>query len=898
MYESIHAALQNGITVVAANRRLARYLLKHYEQAQIRSGRAAWPTPDIIPWSDWQERLWEESRFAGGAATKLTLLSEQSCSLLWEDLIERSGERSGRGNIGAPAPLLARSARKSWGLAQDWCIADAEDWDGFELSGDQRTFCGWFRAYRQRLQENSWIDRESLCAELASDIASGLPLAGLAVCFIGFDSWPPARAALLAALQSTGVDTQQINPEVEGATTSVVRADNQAHEWLLAASWARSICERNPGADIAVVLPDLAAHAAEVARVFVMCWCRTGVVAMRWDSLPLNISYGRPLAEYPLIDTLLRLFDCCTGTVEFSELSLLLRSRWLTGAESEAQQRAVLELSLRSKSRATVSLSAVIGPARKSTPLFADTLEVLLQTAADYESRTAVDWVKYFSDFARQAGWPGTSAPDSEGWQLLDKWQLLLRNFSDAGDQLGRLSRTEAVILLKRMARQQLFQPKGPRQGIQVMGALEAAGHQFDYLWVCGMARELWPQAAKPDPFIPVQLQRKAGLPDCDARQSLAYAQGVTQRLRHSAGEVVFSWPAQADEQPFAVSPLVGSIPETVAVDEFVTWNVAGIAADAAEFLIKDPAPAVSEGSRVSGGSQIFRSQVVSPATGFIAHRLGGSVLETPPVGLSAKQRGIVVHDVLQRFYEKYGSSEALQDLAEEQCGEEIEALLRQELNRLPGSDEAFMQQLIVIEQQRLAGRIADFIHMDRQRLAFVVQECEQKHEVTVGPISVSLKLDRLDRLADGGQMVIDYKTGKVERKNWNPQHLTDPQLPLYVTRLADKPSAIVFAQLSAHGAAFAGVGNGEVSVAGVAEPGSGRGRVRYRKTGGDGEIIDSWEVLLLAWDEALLRLAKDFARGDFSIDPENPNEARGQLAPLTRIYELDALAEDEGSAQ
>ncbi len=83
-----------------------------------------------------------------------------------------------------------------------------------------------------------------------------------------------------------------------------------------------------------------------------------------------------------------------------------------------------------------------------------------------------------------------------------------------------------------------------------------------------------------------------------------------------------------------------------------------------------------------------------------------------------------------------------------------------------------------------------------------------------------------------------------------------------------------------------------------MAEPGSGRGRVRYRKAGGDGEIIDSWEVLLLAWDEALLLLAKDFARGDFSIDPENPNEARGQLAPLTRIYELDALAEDEGSVQ
>jgi ATP-dependent helicase/nuclease subunit B len=895
MYERIHAALQEGATVVAANRRLARYLLNHYEQVQIQSGRAAWATPDIIPWTAWLEHLWEESRFAGGAATRLTLLSDQRCSLLWEELIERSG----RGGMGAPAPLLARSARQAWALLQDWQLTDAEDWDGFELSGDQRAFCGWFRAYRQRLQDNQWIDSDGLSTELAGDVAAGVPVTGQALLFIGFDSWPPARAALLESLQTSGVATEHVEPGVDDAVMSVVKADSQSHEWLLAASWARAVFERNPDADIAVVLPDLAANAADVARVF------RDVLVPDWrcgralDSLPLNISYGRPLADYPLIDTLLRLLDLSETTVEFTELSLLLRSRWLTGAQTEAQQRAMLELSLRRNSRVEVQLSAVLGHSRNTAPLFAETLEVLLAAAADHDKRTAAEWVQWFSEFASQAGWPGSAAPDSESWQLLDKWQGLLRNFCDAGDQLGSLARVEAVALLKRMARMQLFQPQGPRRGIQVMGALEAAGHQFDYLWVCGMARELWPQASRPNPFIPVQLQRQAGLPDCDARQSLDYARGVTQRLRHSAGEVIFSWPAKADEQPYAVSPLVADLTEAARGDEFVTWNVAGIAAAAAASLSVDPAPAVPEGGRVSGGAQLFRSQAVSPATAFIAHRLGGSILETPPVGLSRKQRGIVVHDVLQRFYTQYASSEALQSLTEEQCRDEIAVLLLEELNKLPGSHAAFMKQLIAIEQQCLASRIWDFIHVDRQRPAFVVEECEQKHEVSVGPIRVSLKLDRLDKLPDGGQMVIDYKTGKVNRKNWNPQRPTDLQLPLYVTRLAARPAAIAFAQLSAHGAVFAGVGNGEASAAGVAEPGSRRGQVRYRRMAGDGDVIDSWEVLLAAWDEVLLRLAEDFASGDFSVDPENPNEARGQLAPLTRIYELDALADPdvEGSA-
>ena len=38
---------------------------------------------------------------------------------------------------------------------------------------------------------------------------------------------------------------------------------------------------------------------------------------------------------------------------------------------------------------------------------------------------------------------------------------------------------------------------------------LEAAGHEYDALWICGLARELWPAPAKPDPFIPLALQQE-----------------------------------------------------------------------------------------------------------------------------------------------------------------------------------------------------------------------------------------------------------------------------------------------------------------------------------------------------------------------------------------------------
>jgi hypothetical protein len=383
MYERVYAALQEGATVVAANRRLARYLLKHFERQQMQAGRTAWPTPEINSWPSWVEHLWDESRFTDGGASRLTLLSEQRCILLWEQLIARSG----RSALGTPVPLLARNARKAWGLVQDWGIADADDWDGYELTGDQRAFCGWFRAYRQQLQDNHWIDAESLCAVMAADIERGLPVSHQQLLFVGFDNWAPARRKLLAAMESSGVVAEYFDPHVEDPQLSVVRADNQQHEWLQAASWARAVSAANPEAEIAVVLPDLAAHAADVARVFRDVLVPDWRCGQQLDSVPLNISYGRPLADYPLIDTLLRLFDLCDERVEFNELSLFLRSHWLTGAETESQQRAMLELKLRANCQADVYLPEVLAQCHKNAPLFATTLKVLLSAAADSKKK-------------------------------------------------------------------------------------------------------------------------------------------------------------------------------------------------------------------------------------------------------------------------------------------------------------------------------------------------------------------------------------------------------------------------------------------------------------------------------------------------------------------------------
>ena len=78
---------------------------------------------------------------------------------------------------------------------------------------------------------------------------------------------------------------------------------------------------------------------------------------------------------------------------------------------------------------------------------------------------------------------------------------------------------------------------------VQVLGTLEAAGLRFYDLWIAGLDDESWPPPASPAPFLPMRMQREAGVPGCSAEQALAFAMLVTDRLLASAPDVASATP-------------------------------------------------------------------------------------------------------------------------------------------------------------------------------------------------------------------------------------------------------------------------------------------------------------------------------------------------------------------
>jgi hypothetical protein len=57
---------------------------------------------------------------------------------------------------------------------------------------------------------------------------------------------------------------------------------------------------------------------------------------------------------------------------------------------------------------------------------------------------------------------------------------------------------------------------------------LESAGIEFDHLWVMGLTDEAWPIHPRPNPFLPLEAQRQARVPEASSSHARA-------RCRHHA---------------------------------------------------------------------------------------------------------------------------------------------------------------------------------------------------------------------------------------------------------------------------------------------------------------------------------------------------------------------------
>jgi ATP-dependent helicase/nuclease subunit B len=835
-----HAA---RITVVTPNSRISRVLTSEFDSFQVAKGLTVWEAPDILPFGAFVERLWEDALYSELGDKLPLLLTPAQEQLLWEQILE--------GSDLLILPQAAAQCRDAWRLLHQWRIGAGRG------NEDHSAFSEWVKQYQKETASD--IDAARL-PDLVAGLLDKLKKPKLLVAY-AFDLVPPQTAEFLRHFEFV-----EVKPETVPGSSLRTSFASAKEELESAARWARARLEEGR-ARIGVVVPQLAQRRKEVVRVFSRVM-QPGhhLPGAEKAPLPFNVSLGEPLSSYPLVDAALTLLEFSFHPIDFPSASRLIRSSFLAGAESEMARRATLDVRLRRNLEATVGLAKLIA-FTEPCPLLRQALEKVFALAGGAGEKTPSEWARHFSALLEAAGFPGERALDSEEFQTRAKWHEVLGEFA----KLDRVSKTikmrEAINILKKLCADTPFQPESPDAPIQVLGILESAGLRFDCLWVSGLTDEAWPLAARPNPFIPIALQKKAGIPQASAEGSAALDRRITEEWAGSAKEVVFSWPEKEEDRDLAPSSLILSFEKFSAlVPDFPRYRDVLFASKKLESFEDSKAPPVQV-KQVRGGTRALVDQGACPFRAFARWRLAAEALEEPAPGLDARQRGALLHDLMKHLWTFLKDSKALQRDLEPAIASAAAAAVKE--NRLEG-------RFAELERSRLVRLAREWLEIEKTRAPFEVAALEERRTLNVAGLELSGRIDRMDRLEKGGHALIDYKTGQATRNAWLGERPDDPQLPLYAVSAPEQIAAVAFARLNPGEMAF-------------------RGFSKERNILPKVELYRDWRGLLDQWRKETRDLGAAFAAGDARIDPKYALKTCRlcDLQTLCRVYEnIDSLNE------
>ncbi len=854
-YYGILKEIDSDDLIITANRRLSSHLEPYFGSK-----------PSIKPLSQWLTEIGLLSN------PNELLLDTQQSLLVWQNVVQSDTQHNPLLDIRRAAEL----AQQAWQLLCDWKVP--LDQLSADSSEDVQAFLRWARLYKNQLEQNAWSDNAQIFENCLPYLLASSGTLPKKIIVLGFDSLTPAARDFFNALSTR---TEIIFPTefCNNSTQQRLSLTDQETEYRIMARWAKESWQQNPRQKITCVVPELLSVRRTIERIF------QEELSQDYEDA-VNIAGGYPLLSYPMIQLGLTFIQFISGQfLSRSQITSLLLSPFFSGGDLEYQERALLDRQCRQIQQESMSIADLIKHLGKNEncPLL---LKILSQAHSLYaeqsEFNSSSAWSKFFSDILTLSGWPGEKTVSSAESQLINAFWDQLKIMAHCDWLLQKQSLGEALHSLVFFLSKALFQAESPHHApIQVLGILEANAVESDKLWICNLNDDTWPSPASPNPFLPIHLQRKLSMPHSSAIHELEYSKRILHRLEQSCTELIASYSVQdqKENRELSPSPLILAYPEITVADLKLSPLDIPRAQPQTEPWSDDYGPAIQPQEKIRGGATILKRQAECPFWAFAEIRLDAKPFEDLELGLSAAERGSLVHAVLATVWRHVGDSDTLHRMNESELKELINNSIittvheNQELNN-ENNSQALNQILRELEIKRLEQLIFQWLMHEKTRSPFKVSAIEKPVYLTVAELPLALQVDRIDILEDGSEIIIDYKTGSPSPSAWFGERPEEPQLPLYALNNPRQVRGLAFAQVRAQSIKFNGL---------TAEAG--------QLPGVKASALE-WSVLIENWQSALTELALQFSAGDARVTPKNyPSTcAYCHLSSFCRINELELI--------
>jgi ATP-dependent helicase/nuclease subunit B len=706
---------------------------------------------------------------------------------------------------------------------------------------------------------------------LLKQMQAGALVAPGALELVGFGQMLPSQQALLTGLRERGCVVQERGLEASRGADELrgsVVASSEEEERRLAARWVREFLMARREARVAVLVPNLAEERATLEGVL------REVLAPELQSIdadlsstPWEFSGGVSLSSLVMVVDALELIRWTQGPLPVESVGSLLLSQYLgsNGMDAEARDAAarfdVSRLRRMLLLRSEIDIAGVLELARQSegnVPIafaWLGKVQEFVEKSGDRKrARGFAEWMEFVRGVLLAAGWPGDRALTAAEFEATRGWESTLDLLSTLDFSGRRVSFARAFEALELQAQKTMFAPPSTGAPVQVMSVTEAEGSAFDAVVFLHATDANWPAVERVHPLLPWTLQRALKMPGSDSTLAVSKSRGLTEGLLRSSGSVLFSYAAEDENGKLRPSPILSELGiEGIDAAELALHAEATEAVAVETFADDDELPALPS-HEVGGGASVLKLQAACGFLAFAELRLRATEPKGGTMGFDAGESGSLLHRVLQFFWKKVETQDTLRSMSfaerDEMLMLAVDAALPSRLQVRDGWDRAYLW----LQKQRLRTLLQQWLDQELRRGPFTVSDVERKELVTVGPLTLDVRVDRLD-LVEGGVVLVDYKTGAdVDPKQWAGPRPDDPQLPLYTLLAeADELKGVAFAKVRA-GQQMKW--HGYQAEEGILP----RSRTNVR------------DVALLAeeWRETLTRLAEDFAAGKADVSPKS----------------------------
>ncbi|ALE52693.1 hypothetical protein SP60_05415 [Candidatus Thioglobus autotrophicus] len=790
--------------VVANNRQVLAFKYTFSKQQPLTQ------LPNILSWQQYLKHYWQSQQTHN--ALRLIDATEQRY------LIESSLQQFDQ----TRQTQLTNEVIKNY----DYCINHLIELDTLAQSKIQicEVFTDWIKHYQKTKHNLKLIDANDLPALLLKDKDSLQ-----APHVYGFKTLTPLQQQVFNALNYQTIGAQYTHE------TEQKCFDNSTHEIKAAALWAKHQQAKNPNQSIAIVCPQLSEMQYLLSSIFDQTFddllTETGQKAY-------NISLGLPLSHYTLIQDLLGLLELNAqikaNHIQTTLFNQVVTSVYLRGYQLERSARHLLANHALSLSLEYFQLER-LEQALSQCPVLLDMFQTVQLN--DLKNQLLSEHLLSFNAVLTHWGFATDRPLSSSEYQLFNKYLISSLKLNQLSHHQNKCSATTALQQLKDINNQTVFQAQSSQTNIQIIGSLEAEGLRFDKAWVMGMSHDFLPAKLNAPRFISTDIAIHHAITHSSYELIQTDAQNTLANLCSLSNRVILSYAKSHLALEQLPSPLVYFDTESITPPDTPVNTCA------TESLQDDTSTWYTQ-TEVKSGVGLLKDQMACAFKGF-AHRLNLARYDEPHIGLDRREQGNAIHNALQYIYQEIDSKEVLLQLAPAELGTLIDQKVYAALKRHPSSGYK------AIEKIRLTQLLHKFIETDKARENFRVLATEQSVRVDIVGLSFNTRLDRLDQMDNGDQIVFDYKTGDTSTAKWCSADIIEPQLPIYsVTN-------------NTQGAAFIELNSSAVSFKGLSKDPDSLPKQSRRKSS-----CQEWDQQLELWTQRLNQASQDFQSGQAQVLP------------------------------